>query len=69
MEEAKKFFLMVFKATAKEWNLAKDMPIETLYEEGFNIVRDWQTKGRIFQIGLQTVPGIRTFIKEERSDG
>ena len=68
IEDAKKFFLMIFKATAKEWHLAKDMPIETLYEEGFNIVRDWQTKGRIFQIGLQTVPGIRTFIKEERSD-
>jgi len=64
IDDAKKFFSMIFQATAKERHLAKDADIETLYEEGFNVVRDGQTKGRIFQIGLQTVPGIRTFLQE-----
>lgn len=68
IEDAKKFFTLIFQATAKDWHLAKDAPFETIYEEGFNIVRDLQTKGRIFQIGLQTVTGIRDFIKEEESD-
>jgi N-methylhydantoinase A len=65
--EAKQFALKLFQETAKNWHIAEDIPWETLYEEGFNIVRGWQTTGGIFQIGLQTVPGIREFIKEAKS--
>jgi N-methylhydantoinase A len=64
IEEAKEFALDLFQETAHDWQLTEDTPLETLYEEGFNIVRGWRTAGRIFQIGLQTVPGIRAFLKE-----
>ncbi|HHY06148.1 MAG TPA: hydantoinase/oxoprolinase family protein [Clostridia bacterium] len=68
IEEAKEFTLELFRETAQNWQVTKDTPLETLYEEGFNIVRGWQTTGRIFQIGVQTVPGIRAFLKEVRQD-
>ncbi len=64
-EEAKEFALKLFRQIARERNLTEDTAWETLYEEGFHLVRGWQTTGKIFQIGLQTVPGIRAFLKEE----
>jgi N-methylhydantoinase A len=64
-EEAKEFALELFRQTARERQLNEDTAWEILYEEGFHLVRGWQTTGKIFQIGLQTVPGIRTFLKEE----
>ncbi|MDD2212159.1 MAG: hydantoinase/oxoprolinase family protein [Clostridia bacterium] len=68
IEEAKEFTLQLFQEKAKDWQLVPDMPVETVYAEGFNIVRGWQTTGRIFQIGLQTVPGIKVFLKGARQD-
>lgn len=68
IEEAKEFTLELLQGIAKDWHLPEDIPLETLYEEGFNVVRGWQTTGRIFQIGSQTVPGIRAFLKEAEQD-
>lgn len=61
--DAKNFVRDLFDRTARDWNLPESAT-EFTYEECFNIVRGWATTGRIFQIGLQTVPGIRDFIEE-----
>ncbi|NLB81847.1 MAG: hydantoinase/oxoprolinase family protein [Clostridiaceae bacterium] len=67
-DEAREYALKLFQQTALKWQLKENAPWEILYEEGFNVVRNWQTVGRIFQVGLQTVPGIREFIKEEEDN-
>ena len=61
--DARKIVQDLFDKTAKEWNLPESAT-EFTYEECFNIVRGWATTGKIFQIGLQTVPGIRGFVEE-----
>ncbi|HHX97086.1 MAG TPA: hydantoinase/oxoprolinase family protein [Clostridia bacterium] len=63
IDEAKKFARELFQQAAQDWHLDPTESLEILYAEGFNIVRGWETRGRIFQIGLQTVPGIKTFLK------
>jgi N-methylhydantoinase A/oxoprolinase/acetone carboxylase beta subunit len=68
LEEAKQFAESLFRQAAKEL----DMPVsrsETLYEEGFNIIRGWNTLGKIYQIGMQTPPGLRAFLEKGAGTG
>ncbi len=64
-DEAKQFALSIFRELSDKWSLEKDytgnIP-ETIYEESFNLIRDWHTSGKIFQIGLQTPSGIQTVL-------
>ncbi len=68
LDEAKTFALEMFKGKCAEWKLVtadKELEdIEIIYEEGFNIVRNWQTNGKIFQIGLQIKPGLVNLLNE-----
>ena len=60
-DQARDFAVSLFRKTLEEWQV-KDKEYEVLYEEGFNIVRGWHTAGRIFQVGLQTAPGLEYYL-------
>ena len=67
MEE---IFLTVLKQ--KEWNFGQRYAIETLYEEGFNIVRDCRPKGefsnRFANKFLGSEPLLRREVRWVRQD-
>ncbi|MDD2402299.1 MAG: hydantoinase/oxoprolinase family protein [Clostridia bacterium] len=67
-EDAYRYALEIYNGIAQKWHVDKNISLETLYEEGFNVVRGWQTVGKIFQIGIQTEPGIRRFLKGEKAN-
>lgn len=60
-DQARDFAVSLFTKVLEEWQV-KDKSHEVLYEEGLNIVRGWHTAGRIFQVGLQTVPGLEYYL-------
>lgn len=64
VEQAHNFALELFEKTKDKWDIQRDNASETeiLYEEGFNIVRGWHTAGKIFQIGVQTTPGLIGYV-------
>jgi hypothetical protein len=64
IEDALNLTHELFDETADRWNINEGTPTEILYEEGFNMVRGWQTVGKIFQIGIHTKPGLRSFLKQ-----
>ncbi|QNB45652.1 hydantoinase/oxoprolinase family protein [Thermanaerosceptrum fracticalcis] len=63
LDEARAFALSLLKEMKGDWQNHELERVETLYEEGFNIVREWRTRGKIYQIGLQTPPGILGKVK------
>lgn len=64
IHEAREFSQKLFCETITSWGLT-DLSTEVIYEEGFNSIRNWHTVGKIYQIGLQTPPGLRCYLTEE----
>lgn len=69
LDEAREKALNHFNQVSAKWGLEHETLPEILYEESFNIVRGWSTMGKIFQVGLQTAPGIRYMLAEEADAG
>lgn len=65
LEQAHNFAVEIFEETKNNWDIKENSETQVLYEEGFNIVRGWHTAGKIFQIGLQTIPGLRGYVDKE----
>jgi len=61
VDQARNFAVSLFTKTLEEWQV-RDNSYIVLYEEGFNIVRGWHTAGKIFQVGLQTSPGLEYYL-------
>lgn len=57
LEEAKSMALNIFKEHADAGN-AQEEEVFVTYQEAFNMVRGWNTIGKIYQIGLQSPTGI-----------
>lgn len=53
----------LFSEISESWGITEN-DNEILYEEGLNIIRDWTTAGKIFQIGMQTVPGLKSYLSQ-----
>lgn len=65
LHEAKEYCYSIFQRNAEIRGIdANDY--DTLYEESFNIIDNWQTCGKIFQIGMQTLPGLDSTINKKR---
>lgn len=63
LDEACKLCRELFMEISESWGITEN-DNEILYEEGFNIIRDWAAAGKIFQIGMQTVPGLKTYLSQ-----
>ncbi|PKM90002.1 MAG: hydantoinase [Firmicutes bacterium HGW-Firmicutes-12] len=63
LEGARDFSKHLFQEIRQKWNII-DEEVEIIYEEGFNIIRGWETAGKIFQIGLQTPPGLKGYMSK-----
>lgn len=69
LEQAKAYAHGLFQEAAQAWRLEEEKP-EIIYAEGFNSIRGWDTVGKIFQIGLQTPPGLSGYLcGEAEADG
>lgn len=64
IDDAKKVCLELFQDISNNWGVTEEQR-EILYEESFNIIRDWSTVGKIFQIGIQTIPGLKAYLSKE----
>jgi N-methylhydantoinase A/oxoprolinase/acetone carboxylase beta subunit len=64
LDAARDFSTQLFKEIGKKWNVS-DEDVDIVYEEGFNVIRGWETVGKIFQIGLQTPPGLKNYMSKE----
>lgn len=57
LDEAKAMALNIFNEKTEVQN-GEAEEIDIMYQESFNMVRGWNTTGKIFQIGLQSPTGI-----------
>lgn len=60
LEAARSFASGKFEEILDSWQQEEKIS-EVIYEEGFNSIRGWDTLGKIFQLGLQTPPGLSGF--------
>lgn len=67
VDDAQRLALNIFRDAAKAWNNTEE-EVEITYREGFNMVRGWNTIGKIFQIGLQSPSGIISALPEVTSN-
>lgn len=67
--QAKAFAKKLYEDISKTWNIADDNEPQVIYEEGFNIVREWHKAGTIYQICLQSPTGLEGYLTEVRHGG
>lgn len=65
LSDAKREAHDIFQQIAEAWGLELDSEPELLYEESFNMVRGWDTSGKILQVGWQTPPRLSGRIAKE----